>query len=375
MNFKNPVITNFGYEICQAHFFRGGTITIDSVKIGKGLCLTEPSSLETVIDFAMEADIVKYSLDEKNISLFFTIENSALTEGFEFREYGIMATYHDTNGNTKSGLYAYAYDDSETPDVVPKFTGQNSFYKAKHNVSISVGSTDNVTVNLKEFTDFTPQDVFDDHANNEDNPHKVTAEQIGLELVPNVATNDQTPTFTEAANLDNIISGEKLSSIFGKIKKAIGEFITHKNAKNPHGTTATDIGAAESSHSHSAANITSGTLAIARGGTGGTTASAARTNLGINALTQNKVYTSKSISFTENQYVTTTIAISKITGYKAVAIAAWQILSDGSGSSDRYITLNNITFNQNEVTVHLHNTKSGTNHVQFWVSILYIKDI
>ena len=42
-----------------------------------------------------------------------------------------------------------------------------------------------------------------------------------------------------------------------------------------------EIGAAASSHNHSAANITSGTLAIARGGTGATTASAARTNLGI----------------------------------------------------------------------------------------------
>ena len=45
--------------------------------------------------------------------------------------------------------------------------------------------------------------------------------------------------------------------------------------------TASEIGAAATSHNHSAANITSGTLAIARGGTGATTASAARTNLGI----------------------------------------------------------------------------------------------
>ena len=45
--------------------------------------------------------------------------------------------------------------------------------------------------------------------------------------------------------------------------------------------TAADIGAAAASHNHSAANITSGTLAIARGGTGATTAAAARTALGI----------------------------------------------------------------------------------------------
>ena len=44
--------------------------------------------------------------------------------------------------------------------------------------------------------------------------------------------------------------------------------------------TASEIGAAASSHNHSAANITSGTLAVARGGTGATTAASARSNLG-----------------------------------------------------------------------------------------------
>ena len=44
-------------------------------------------------------------------------------------------------------------------------------------------------------------------------------------------------------------------------------------------------GKAASSHNHSAANITSGTLAITRGGTGATTAAAARTNLGVTNVT------------------------------------------------------------------------------------------
>ena len=45
--------------------------------------------------------------------------------------------------------------------------------------------------------------------------------------------------------------------------------------------TAAGIGAAAASHTHGAGDITSGTLPIARGGTGGTTAEAARSNLGI----------------------------------------------------------------------------------------------
>ena len=42
---------------------------------------------------------------------------------------------------------------------------------------------------------------------------------IDIEKVPNVATNDQTPTFLEESARTNIASGDKLSLIFGKIKK------------------------------------------------------------------------------------------------------------------------------------------------------------
>ena len=47
----------------------------------------------------------------------------------------------------------------------------------------------------------------------------VTKSDIGLGNVPNVATNDQTPTFSQASSRANIASGEKLSVIFGKLMK------------------------------------------------------------------------------------------------------------------------------------------------------------
>ena len=47
--------------------------------------------------------------------------------------------------------------------------------------------------------------------------------------------------------------------------------------------TASEVGAAPASHNHAASNITSGTLPVARGGTGATTAAAALTNLGVTA--------------------------------------------------------------------------------------------
>lgn len=58
-------------------------------------------------------------------------------------------------------------------------------------------------------------------------------------------------------------------------------------ARTALGITPANIGAAASSHNHSAANITSGTLTIARGGTGATTAADARSNLGAAAAEHN----------------------------------------------------------------------------------------
>ena len=62
---------------------------------------------------------------------------------------------------------------------------------------------------------------------------------VGLDNVPNVSTNNQTPTYTEATPLAKLTSGEILSAAMGKIAKAITDLISHiGNKNNPHGVTA-----------------------------------------------------------------------------------------------------------------------------------------
>ena len=65
-----------------------------------------------------------------------------------------------------------------------------------------------------------------DHSQTTGNPHSTTASDVGLGNVPNVSTNDQEPTFTEATTRNNIASGEKLSVIFGKIQKFFNDLKT-----------------------------------------------------------------------------------------------------------------------------------------------------
>ncbi len=76
------------------------------------------------------------------------------------------------------------------------------------------------------------------HTNNKNNPHGVTKSQVGLGNVPNVVTNNQTPTFTETTTLAKLTSGEKLSVAFGKISKAITDLISHIRDTAKHITSA-----------------------------------------------------------------------------------------------------------------------------------------
>lgn len=54
----------------------------------------------------------------------------------------------------------------------------------------------------------------------------LTKANIGLGNVPNVATNDQTPTYTQATTRANLTSGEKLSISLGKIMKFFADLKT-----------------------------------------------------------------------------------------------------------------------------------------------------
>lgn len=65
-----------------------------------------------------------------------------------------------------------------------------------------------------------------------------TAAMVGLGNVPNVATNDQTPTYAAASTLEALTSGEKLSVALGKLKKAVSDLISHLADATRHITAA-----------------------------------------------------------------------------------------------------------------------------------------
>lgn len=86
--------------------------------------------------------------------------------------------------------------------------------------------------NKAESTDLTS------HTSATNNPHGVTKTQVGLGNVPNVTTNNQTPTYTVTSANAELTSGETLTVAFGKIAKAVKSLISHLSNTTVHITAA-----------------------------------------------------------------------------------------------------------------------------------------
>lgn len=107
------------------------------------------------------------------------------------------------------------------------------------------------------------------------NPHGISPADIGLGNVPNVSTNNQTPTYEEASENSELSSGEVLSTAFGKLAKIVKSVIAHiTNKSNPHEVTKAQVGLGNVTNvstedvitSGSSNNITSGAVHTALAG-------------------------------------------------------------------------------------------------------------
>lgn len=87
------------------------------------------------------------------------------------------------------------------------------------------------------------EDELSEHKNNKNNPHETDKVQVGLGNVPNVTTNNQTPTYSEASVLTKLTSGETLTLSLGKISKAVTTLISHlADFTNPHKVSKSQVG-------------------------------------------------------------------------------------------------------------------------------------
>lgn len=230
-----------------------------------------PQIVNAIKEIAFDSNpVVKEG--EQTAELSFTFDNTGLESGFHVTEIGYYAKLisQDEDGQDVEGdevLYGLGNAEESEADYVPP--AEVRAVSITYTSYIYIGNAD-VSAVLSENADYALKKDLSDHINNKNNPHEVSKGQVGLGLVPNVATNDQTPTYDDTKKLTTLESGEKLSVAFSKIKKAISDLITHIGTKkgNPHNVTISDVGGAAKEHTHDAKDINKGVLPVERGGTG-----------------------------------------------------------------------------------------------------------
>lgn len=286
-----PKLTENGMAM-MIRALNGEGINFTKIVIGNGEKPDDYKKLDNLINPQAEIEIVAAEKQEKDgyILLKGILRNSEISSGFYWTEIGIFAS--DKHGESDT-LYAYRHyqirdkteDEGEIgATFIRKF--QEDIVEMVLEEYVYIGDAGNVSASLAESSEYATKAELKDHLEKR-NPHGITKMDIGLSNVENKGINDQTPNFSEANILSNLYSGERMAILLGKTKKAITDFIAHVSNKTLHITADERTkwnGKAEGSHNHSAANITSGTLGLARGGTGGTTKETAKFNLGLSGV-------------------------------------------------------------------------------------------
>lgn len=215
---------------------------------------------EALSNQVMESGITDPPTFEDSFATIHTVfTNTDVTDSFQLKEIGLLAWDPDLQQDV---LFAYGYTDN--PTWVSAATDYSM--EIQETLLVYVGAVEDITAIITEIT-YATKAEFDAHLADYGNPHQVTAGQIGLDNVPNVTTNDQTPTYTEPTTPSALVSGEKLSIAFGKIAAAVKKLISHLADTNAH-LSSTDRQKLNGQHNHSANQITSGAVSVARGGTG-----------------------------------------------------------------------------------------------------------
>lgn len=236
---ENTVITNAGIELLK-NALSGGTITVTAIKSGAGKVDVSALKSQTAVSSIKQSGTVQgVTKTNETIKIGVLFSNAGLSAGYSMTQLGIYA-----KGSTGSEVL-FAISQSITGKEVPAESAMPS-WSLVHNFYIKLNNdvTMTATVDPEGYVTFeTMQTALNTHTGNKSNPHSVTKSQVGLGNVPNVATNDQTPTYSDTTTLVTLSSGEKISIAFAKIKLAITTLINHlANKSNPHGVTKSQVG-------------------------------------------------------------------------------------------------------------------------------------
>ena len=233
MAWNEAVVTAAGIELL-ARCLTGRNVVISKAVGGESVSAAlSLMALKSIGEPCHELNLFRIENEGGRIVVNLRVQNKGLSEEYTLRQIGLFARLEgdDSDDNNDSDVLFAVIQDS-VGEVIPK-ESDNPEFLTEFDFVIPVSNADKISVEITPNTFATGEDIvkvekeIGEHISDKGNPHGVTKAQVGLGNVPDVATNDQTPTYTAAVSLGELTGGEKLSIAFGKIAKAVKELISH----------------------------------------------------------------------------------------------------------------------------------------------------
>ncbi len=233
MEWNNYCVTNAGVEVLKKAI-GGKKVTITAAKSGTDTVPESELKEQSVLSGTMRnATIANATNQPEGYRVTLRVTNTGVKSSYIFKQLGLFATAED------EPEVLFAILQSENGETVPD---ESELYTYDVSLIIAISDTSNITVNVDK-TSYVTEEELDEHKTDKSNPHGVTKTQVGLGNVPNVSTNDQTPTYTIPTANAELTSGEKLGAALGKIARAVASLIAHiANKSNPHSVTKAQVG-------------------------------------------------------------------------------------------------------------------------------------
>lgn len=246
MNFPKMKLTDVGRQVLTK-VLAGASVKFTHFVLGNAACPNPDDwvGLTAPISPVMTCDITGIDIVSDCVVLRGEFSNANAPESFMWYEQCVYGSVIDDE--EYSNVMIYYGNAIDHPEYVPGPDSPTAF-TYRWSTPIKVSSSASVSATVQSITYATLAQL-SEHTNNQQNPHNVTKEQIGLGNVENVAPDRMVINFSNIGSLRELIKGEPLASVLSKLAAAITVLHGHlENKENPHAVTANQAGAAEKSH-------------------------------------------------------------------------------------------------------------------------------
>ena len=210
------ILTNDGAAV-MTEAASGKDLVLTRAESGTGYS-SAPATMSAVSGKQQDLDIEEVAFENQETRITVFLSNRLLETGYNLRQIGI---YGKIAGSDQDVLMIVGQQYSGEP-IHPISDGEE---ECRYNVLMKVSGTSSITVEGGSGSLATKRELLN-HTENKKNPHNVSAEQVGLGNVPNVKTDDQTPTVEMASDRANIEKGDTFKTIVGKMMKWFADLKT-----------------------------------------------------------------------------------------------------------------------------------------------------